>query len=642
MVELVVERLEGRLDVREIHDPARGFPDGARDVEAEAEAVAVEAAALVAVRDVRQAVGGFEREFFEDLRGNSHRPGSITPAHKSKFYLHRRHSKPKKNVMATYTYPAHVFNQFSSADSSPSGKLIHFSAPAREIQQWAGVPRKSWTLRALYQRVLDETRLDRISHFFAKSGDKKPNLSPTSITIAVQKIATPDHGSSFDLSFAVPTPPDTDNTIGELARLAQEIFPQHLDRLEKTAKQAIHDYVDGSMSIDEVPEFIDADDYVAFFVFDLAQLSKDTDRFLAKQGIQKKNERLPILESLYELTKPALIIDGQHRVLGGALVPDQDINFLVCCIPECKWEDQAFQFIVINEEAKPVETTILYDIFGSSLTRTEARDVRTRLGSAGRSVEKKIAAAVTARDTNSPFLNMVQLKVDDVPDSIEPYLSPRLIVDLIDGSRSVRGFRKDGEFVRMFVEPSRVDENDLEWWKDWNEGKWRDYWYALWTAVREYFNSDNEKLWSTTLTGRRNLTKGVALKALQTVIMDEILRTIGSIQSQMMSLREIGVEENKIQQLVTNAILPASPDDFRQLIKSKYLAGFPHGFFSKNWEKSLDTASGLETLMTVMKETWSSYVGEGGSKKYPYWRNAQIFADRRKDNTSPLRRKETT
>lgn len=67
MIESSQKRLEGRLDVREVEDPAGGGIYRTGGVYADTEAVAVEAAALVVRRDVREAVGGLEGEFFEDL-----------------------------------------------------------------------------------------------------------------------------------------------------------------------------------------------------------------------------------------------------------------------------------------------------------------------------------------------------------------------------------------------------------------------------------------------------------------------------------------------------------------------------------------------------------------------------------------------
>ncbi|MCY1466423.1 hypothetical protein D9M71_847230 [compost metagenome] len=67
MVELVVDRLEDFLDLREIADPAGIRVDFALDVDGGAERMSVQTAAFVPGRYVGQAMGGFEGEFLEDF-----------------------------------------------------------------------------------------------------------------------------------------------------------------------------------------------------------------------------------------------------------------------------------------------------------------------------------------------------------------------------------------------------------------------------------------------------------------------------------------------------------------------------------------------------------------------------------------------
>ncbi len=67
VVELLVDRLEDRLDFREVADPAGMRIDLAFDVDGDTERVAVQAPAFVAFGDVGQAMGGFEGEFFEEF-----------------------------------------------------------------------------------------------------------------------------------------------------------------------------------------------------------------------------------------------------------------------------------------------------------------------------------------------------------------------------------------------------------------------------------------------------------------------------------------------------------------------------------------------------------------------------------------------
>src|SRR5690606_6632554 len=69
VVELRVDRLEGRLDVGEIHDPAAVVARFAADAQLDAERVPVQARALVALGHVGEAVRGFDGEDLEDVHG---------------------------------------------------------------------------------------------------------------------------------------------------------------------------------------------------------------------------------------------------------------------------------------------------------------------------------------------------------------------------------------------------------------------------------------------------------------------------------------------------------------------------------------------------------------------------------------------
>ncbi len=67
VVQALIQRLEDRLDFREVTNPASVRVEVATEVDRHFERVTVQAAAFVAVRDVRQAVGGFEGKLFENF-----------------------------------------------------------------------------------------------------------------------------------------------------------------------------------------------------------------------------------------------------------------------------------------------------------------------------------------------------------------------------------------------------------------------------------------------------------------------------------------------------------------------------------------------------------------------------------------------
>lgn len=67
VVQLIIDRLEDRLDLGEVADPARVRVERAGQVQADLERVAMQTAAFVPFRDVGQAVGRFECEFLENF-----------------------------------------------------------------------------------------------------------------------------------------------------------------------------------------------------------------------------------------------------------------------------------------------------------------------------------------------------------------------------------------------------------------------------------------------------------------------------------------------------------------------------------------------------------------------------------------------
>lgn len=528
--------------------------------------------------------------------------------------------------MPIYTYPAHVFHQYAATKDKAHARLVHFTAPAAEIRAWAGIPRKGWHLRALYQRILNPNRESQISKFFSKSSGRSfGNLSPTAITIALgDDVVVPKKDGSFELSLTIEDPPPAEDIPSELQALAERIYPVHLERLDARLRKAISAFANGNTSEDDITQEIESDDYVGQFVLDLVQLASDPLEYLERRQILDDSARQKLLDSLYDLSKPALIVDGQHRVVGASQAHGPKVSFLICAMPDCSWAEQTFQFVVINEEAKSVPASVLYDIFGSSLTRAEATEIKSRLGRAGRSVDERIAAVVSMRDPESPFYGMVKVDLEGKPDSGRPFMSPRLLVELIEGSAKTKGFRTDDDFVKFVVAPSLPPGEQEGWWSDWEEGRWQEYWFALWRAVRDYFNEGDTKLWDPDKL--QNLTKGVALKALQTLLIKEMTESAKGIQQQVADLVDVGVDEGQIQKIIGKRVLPPTPEAFYERVRESYLNGFPRAFFEKPWEKSLDTQAGFDALYSVMQTTWSSYSSGKGNTRYPYWKNAQVFA----------------
>lgn len=84
-------------------------------------------------------------------------------------------------------------------------------------------------------------------------------------------------------------------------------------------------------------------------------------------------------EGVEEHLRPALIVDGQHRVEGIATYEDENLPILVVGLIDATHEEQAFQFIVVNDKAVRVST----DNVKSIIADFDEDSLQTRLFKAG-------------------------------------------------------------------------------------------------------------------------------------------------------------------------------------------------------------------------------------------------------------------
>jgi len=144
------------------------------------------------------------------------------------------------------------------------------------------------------------------------------------------------------------------------------------------------------------------------------------------------------IEFQEEKQKPALIIDGQHRLFGAASYSDEDIPILVVAILHAKPEEMAFQFIVINNKAVKVPTSLVKSLV-ANYADIEV-NLSDRLLTAGITYGNK-SAFLTSADTSeaSPFFGMLNWesnrggeKIIDITtiETIHSYLKRELTIIL--------------------------------------------------------------------------------------------------------------------------------------------------------------------------------------------------------------------
>ena len=484
-----------------------------------------------------------------------------------------------------------------------------FAAPATVLASWAGVPRKGWRLRALYQRWVTPGRAQEVRRFWQDAstydhGGHRYLLGPTALTLAATtdiqledgKIVLSYSSSVLEL-----------NTAAErLGYVAAESLIHLRSRLSPNEQEALED-------IPPVAEPIEYEtNRVLESAIQIAQMASEPEEFIAVHAIPDAEVR-ELIEALEALSRPALVVDGQHRLLGAALA-DGPIHLPVVLLPHASWVDQVFQFVLINEAAKKVDTSLLTDIFGNSLTPEEQDEVRNRLNASKVDVEGRIAAVIADQHPDSPFKGLVRVNIGGTAqvDINRGFLTEQTIRQLIDGGRGgTEGFRASDAFYESVVAPTFPDR---EVWESWVNGIWQPYWYAFWGAVRDYYNEEALRagsltpLWSSER--QTNLTKAVTLRQFQQLFIEK------AVERSKATDRLLGVLQGRFGEDEATAILGEekkklavadTPEQFAADVRDWFLApGIPVRVFLRPWVKSLDDAAGAVELASELRTAWET------------------------------------
>lgn len=522
-------------------------------------------------------------------------------------------------------YACISFHQYETQTNED--ELVLFAAPAKAIAAWAGIPRKGWNIRMLYQRWITPSREREVTDFWRHASTKGDAigsyiLGPTALTIAMHDPA-PISRDRIRLEYTSPIQPGT-SPLDNLKSLATQVLTHIRPRLSAEQRQVLDDF-----RRDPFHDIPDTEhDYVLESAMQFAQIESDPCWFKGHYHLddQAIND---IIVSLEAICRPALVVDGQHRLFGAANC-DNDIWLPVVAIPNCSWAEQIYQFVVINEKAQRVETSLLTDIFGSSLTRSEQQSLRRKLERSNVHVEERIAAVIASRDPESPFYEMVQIKLEgSPPGGGRPFIPESTIRTLIEGGRGTPGWRTADEFYEHYVSPNFPVRAD---WDSWTSGRWREYWFCFWRTVAEFYDQQaqaetgdtTQLLWDrASLT---NLTKSVTMRLFQRLFMEKAADRVRQVkQSRDLLVDVVGEKraDEEIAKKIKDVCIPQTVGDFRSDLQEWFLRkGVPVRFFLKPWRGSLDDTQGQADLWDEMEKAFT-YNQEG--KRY-HTRNVNVFS----------------
>lgn len=319
-----------------------------------------------------------------------------------------------------------VYSGIAFKQNPKAPELFAFVAPADDLVTFCGVARKSEQILTNYQRALDDTRVDQEVKPFFKIPE---NCTPTAVVISLHEtpiaslkfedVIDPE-GVGLDIKRLTLTLTDPASlTDDEVVTAAKEMLDSRLKSDESSLAE-----IDDSSNFSGVSEGEDDEEPQdeSGSVSDEEEEDERGDdenggkveigRSMLREMREKLNDPsqvAPLIDTLRDMLKPALIIDGQHRIFGAARL-EENIPLLVCSLVKPDWKEQVFQFTVINDKAQGIPKPFITSLAGMSLTSGELSDLQTRLSQAGVQLWEVDVMQRLGYDPRSAFFSLIEFK----------------------------------------------------------------------------------------------------------------------------------------------------------------------------------------------------------------------------------------
>jgi hypothetical protein len=435
--------------------------------------------------------------------------------------------------MKKYKYIGQLYKQGDSV-----AKLVTFCAPASDIFTWGGIPQKTDRFDGGFQRALDK-RHEKIRKFF-ESGQ----ASPTSVVIAfregvtnIQPLSFPNSWPKNDLSetpefveitFELDEIDKEETSLDDLIEETKTLLNKRIREEDLNDSEDVGEEVGGEDNQesedkeDESGPEVENDDeeeendtidvghskLIAFYRF-----ISDKDKVLrwideenikheqirAKSRKTKKEKEyirdspeVKLKQTLVSLLRPAMIVDGQHRVNGAYNASTSPVSFNICAIVDADWVEQVFQFVILNKTAKPISKGFLSGLLNTSLTNKEIDDIDERLETIGIKNLDRLILRLINYSPESPFLNEVAAPGEVVGVDTTGKLKDQGMIRLAKTWYSIQNNKNK---LKMFYPMLGIhDENNASAQRNWNKDNfWINPFYAFWNVVKSIY--EPEGIW---------------------------------------------------------------------------------------------------------------------------------------------------
>jgi len=476
------------------------------------------------------------------------------------------HLDPIGVPVATKTYYGLEIRQ------TPESKPFYLlTSSAAGILEWAGVPRKQEDFLAGYQRQLND-RHETIADYFTHPESKGRNIIPSSIIIAADQgkvSVTPagDHGL-FRIDITVDAYDPYVLLSDTVAKLRARLSDDELASIKIADDDYAEEDDEGGEVADTPPE-----SYLAVIVKKLQNAGDNM------QNLESEFKDA-VLGYLSDVSKPGLILDGQHRVYGAKNVNAFDVQLPVVLLPGLEYSEQVFHFYVLNNKAKPLNKTELRAIISTSLSNKEIEGLYDRFKQVGVTAEETGWTYKINTDKDSPFQGLVNFGLNN---SSKAPIGENVAYQVVS------------KFIKLPRKYRLLYEGVKEWGADIQQGsEYRlELFYALWRAVRGNYPNAWQKA---TESGGQILQK-VNLLILQEFLLDKL---VGEMPKRK----------------VKGELSPFSDPNLLEEEVKFQLVFLSEEFFTKEWKmKGLDTAAGHKVFRESIDEAVSSQSQNLGNRK---------------------------
>lgn len=468
-----------------------------------------------------------------------------------------------------------------------SMESVVFLCSAEDIVRWAGIPQKSARYMAGFQRAEIKGHAEEIEHFF----EDEANASPTSIVVAFKpdrvRIKPLPYQAHEDVKGLTPVPELVLVEVDYSDDLESATTDELAARVSALIRRDVGASINTDTPLDVLDEELDnntnngtrdIDDEDTELEIESSHLADFLELLESPEALQKaKDEDEPRLrELLLDLLKPATIVDGQHRARGASRV-EENIPFSVVGLLDANWPEQVFQFVVINQKARPIVAEFLSAIISSSLTSQQIADLQVRLKQAKVPLDNTRIMDLVHGSDKSPFRGMINFQIKGGTGRMK-YSGMLSLARRFRMLRTHESEIKFKDFFREVFAPGCEGDAYRDKREAWNNGVWFDYFAAFWTEVRASFATDDYPyLWEAG--SGTNLLKIVTLQELQNLFLAWLSSRAEPLQA---------------------------PADLRKAAKH-YLRHLKVKFFDKDWKlPSLQSSTGRKYLRQAINHAVQS------------------------------------